>query len=257
MMQLDFDIELVQHYHSASQIARVLTENWVTDNMFCPRCGNSHIERFENNRPVADFFCPACRNEYELKSKNGDLGGKVADGAYETMIERITGDENPDFFFMSYAKETFRVVDFVFVPKYFFVPSIVEKRKPLGETARRAGWIGCNILIGKIPEQGRINIVSNGIVQDAAHVVKKVEISTRLQTKNIESRNWMIDVLNCINRIPGQNFFLNEVYRFEGTLQMLHPHNNNIRAKIRQQLQFLRDRGIIEFSARGEYKKIL
>ena len=257
MMQLDFNVELVRHYHSAPQVARILTENWVTDNMFCPRCGNAHLEHFENNRPVADFFCPMCKNEYELKSKNSSLGNKVVDGAYETMIARITGNENPDFFFMSYTKEKFRVIDFVFVPKYFFVPSIVERRKPLKETARRAGWVGCNILISRIPEQGRINIVSNGIAQDAARVVEKVERSARLQTKNIESRNWMMDVLNCINRIHRQDFSLDDVYGFETVLQGMHPYNSNIRPKIRQQLQFLRDKGIIEFVGRGKYKKII
>ncbi|MGN1117481.1 MAG: DpnI domain-containing protein, partial [Acutalibacteraceae bacterium] len=84
-MDLDFDKNLCSNYHSHSQIARVLTENWVNANMYCPRCGNPHINHFENNRPVADFFCPVCKNEYELKSKNGVLGHKVCDGAYETM----------------------------------------------------------------------------------------------------------------------------------------------------------------------------
>lgn len=257
MMQLNFNIESVRNYHSASQVARILTENWVTDNMFCPRCGNSHIKHFENNRPVADFFCPICKNEYELKSQNGKLGNKIIDGAYDTMIERISGNENPDFFFMSYTKVNFKVIDFIFIPKFFFVPSIVERRKPLKKTARRAGWVGCNILIDRIPEQGRINIVSNGIVNDTASIVKKVENSTRLQTKNIETRNWMIDVLNCINRVPKSDFSLDDIYRYETVLQRMHPHNNNIRPKIRQQLQFLRDRGIIEFIERGQYKKIL
>jgi len=33
------------------------------------------------------------------------------------------------------------------VPKHFFVREIIEERKPLAPTARRAGWIGCNILL--------------------------------------------------------------------------------------------------------------
>ena len=257
MMQLDFNVVLVRHYHSASQIARILTENWVADNMFCSRCGNSHIEHFENNRPVADFFCPKCRNEYELKSKNGNLGNKITDGAYETMIERITGNKNPDFFFMSYTKEDLRVVDFVFIPKNFFVPSIIEKRKPLQETARRAGWVGCNILLDRVPEEGRISIVSHGIVGDVESVVKKVERSARLQTNNIESRSWIMDVLRCINQIQDCEFSLDDMYGFETELQKTHPRNNSIRPKIRQQLQFLRDMGFIEFGERGKYKKIL
>lgn len=122
--------------------------------MYCPRCGNIHINHFENNRPVDDYFCPACESQYELKSKNGNLGRKINDGAYGTMIERITSNDNPDFFFMSYSKTELKVKDFVFIPKHFFVPEIIEKRRPLSQAARRAGWTGCNILVEKIPEQG-------------------------------------------------------------------------------------------------------
>lgn len=65
-MDLRFDTDVISGYHSNSQIARLLTENWVRKNMYCPRCGRSHIEQFENNRPVADFFCPQCSSEFEL-----------------------------------------------------------------------------------------------------------------------------------------------------------------------------------------------
>ena len=99
-MELNFDVSIIEKYHSNSQIARLLTENWVKQNMYCPRCGNLHIEQFKNNQPVADFFCPICSSEFELKSKNGVLGRKINDGAYETMIARITGNNNPDFLFM-------------------------------------------------------------------------------------------------------------------------------------------------------------
>lgn len=65
--------------------------------MFCPYCGNKYISHFENNRPVADFFCTSCMEEYELKSKGGSISNKINDGAYNTMIERITSINNPNF----------------------------------------------------------------------------------------------------------------------------------------------------------------
>lgn len=253
---LDFNSGIVDEYHSKTQIARVLTENWVYQNMYCPRCGNLHISQFENNRPVADFYCPSCNNEYELKSKNGALGHKISDGAYSTMIERITSNDNPDFFFMSYSKEELRVKDFVLIPKHFFVPDIIEKRKPLAPTARRAGWIGCNILIDKIPEQGRIKIISNGEIKDINSVVKKVNKSNQLQIRDINSRGWLLDVLNCINDISSQMFTLDEMYKYENELYAKHPRNHNVKPKIRQQLQFLRDKGFIEFLGNGKYRKI-
>lgn len=256
-MELDFNRSLATDYHSNSQIARVLTESWVSDNMFCPRCGHRHIRHFENNRPVADFFCPACRSEYELKSKDGHLGHKINDGAYETMIERITGNQNPDFFFMGYSKAEMKVRDFIFIPKHFFVPDIIEKRKPLAETARRAGWQGCNILIDKIPEQGRIYIVSGGKEVDMDCVVAKVNKSNRLKTQSISIRGWLMEVLNCVNTLPDEVFTLDQMYSFEDELHDKHPQNSNIKPKIRQQLQFLRDKGFIEFLGNGYYKKIV
>lgn len=256
-MELKFDSSIIAQYNSASQIARVMTENWVGKNMYCPRCGNLNLKHFENNRPVADFFCPECNNEYELKSKSGALGHKVNDGAYEKMIERITSNRNPDFFFMSYSKTELKVKDFVLIPKHFFVPSIIEKRKPLGMTASRAGWTGCNILIDKIPIQGRISIISDGYVSDVNSVVNKVNNSNKLETIDIHSRGWLIDVLNCINKLSKQVFTLSEMYGFENELKMKHPLNNNVKPKIRQQLQFLRDKGFVEFLGDGKYRKIM
>ena len=141
-MNLSLTASLASNYHSQRQVARVMTESWVGSNMYCPRCGNLTIRHFANNRPVADFYCESCGNEFELKSKSGKFGRKVADGAYNTMIERITSNHNPDFFFMSYSKEELRVTDFFIVPKHFFVPEIIEKRNPLPDAAqRRMDWL--------------------------------------------------------------------------------------------------------------------
>ena len=224
--------------------------------MYCPRCWNIHINHFENNRPVADYFCPACESQYELKSKNGNLGRKINDGAYGTMIERITSNDNPDFFFMSYSKTELKAKDFVFIPKHFFVPEIIEKRRPLSQDARRAGWTGCNILVEKIPEQGVISIIRNGHISDMNIVINKVQISNRLEIQDIAGRSWLMDVLYCVNRLPLTMFTLADMYKYEDELKMKHPNNNNVRPKIRQQLQLLRDKGVIDFLRNGKYLKL-
>lgn len=254
-MNLSFDMELVAEYHSKSQIARVVTEDWVVKNIFCPRCGEPRIKHFENNRPVADFYCPNCNAQYELKSKNGKIGKKITDGAYETMIARITSNENPDFLFMSYSLNDFLVKSLTLVPKHFFVPGIIEKRKPLSATARRAGWTGCNILLGQIPEQGRIYIVQGGRAEARDCIIEKTQKAQRLNIDNISGRGWLFDVLKCVNAIEAEYFSLADVYRFESLLASAHPENKNIRPKIRQQLQLLRDKGVIEFIGSGKYKQ--
>lgn len=118
-MDTSLDCSLVSGYKSKSQIARVLTESWTAENMYCPVCGWSTINKFPNNRAVADFYCPNCKNEFEQKSKNGTFGVKIADGAYATFIQRINGDNNPDFFMLGYSLEKMTVENMVFVPKYF------------------------------------------------------------------------------------------------------------------------------------------
>lgn len=255
-MNLNFSTGLTENYHSKSQKARVLTEDWILQNMFCPRCGNLNLEHFANNRPVADFFCSRCAAQYELKSKAGKTSEKVTDGSYQTMIDRITSLDNPDFFFMSYSMSCLCVTGLILVPKHFFVPDIIEKRKPLSATARRAGWTGCNILLSKVPEQGRISIIHNGCAMRKDLVIEKTEKAQRLSTGNIEVRGWLIDILNCVNDIPYKDFELSDIYRFEDILAEKHQNNHNIRPKIRQQLQILRDKGYIEFAGRGKYIKL-
>lgn len=255
-MNLTLNGTLVEKYHSGAQKARVLTESWVEQNMFCPRCGNSHIVRYENNRPVADFHCPDCGSQYELKSKSGKFGAKVADGAYKTMIQRITGNENPDFLFMGYSPLDMTVKELIMIPKYFFVPDIIEKRPPLPTSARRADWVGCNILLKNIPQQGRIEIIRDGREENRDRVIEKVRVSQGLKTDNLAARGWLMDLLHCVNSIADDDFTLEEMYRFEDRLFERHPENHNIRAKVRQQLQVLRDKGFIVFLEPGKYRKV-
>lgn len=256
-MNLNFDLKKAKGYSSNSQIARVLTESWVKENSFCPNCGYFHLSEFENNRPVADFYCINCSEEYELKGKSGNkLGNTISDGAYSTMIDRINSANNPNFFFLNYNKNSWCVSNFLLIPKHYFVPEIVIKRKPLAETARRSGWIGCNIDISKIPESGRIFIVKDSVEIPQNKVEIKLKSTSFLKSQKIDSRGWIIDIMNCVDKIQGNDFTLEQVYAFENQLKVRHPENNHIKDKIRQQLQYLRDKGILEFTSRGNYKKV-
>lgn len=256
MMRLQLAVDVASHYSSSSQQIRVMTEGWVNQSVFCPNCGNK-LSHFENNTPVGDFYCGHCWEEYELKSKNGDVGKKIVDGAYATMIERLTSDNNPNFFFLTYEKSTLQIRNFLTIPKYFFVPNIIEQRKALSPTARRAGWVGCNIVVSGIPEFGKIYYIQNGVVKPKKEVLEKWNRTEFVKTtRDIEAKGWLLDVLLCVERIRKEEFTLDEMYAFESYLQAKHPLNNNVKPKIRQQLQFLRDRGLIEFVGRGKYRLI-
>ena len=155
-MSLLFDTKLALNYKNTSQKIRVMSEAWVKSNLYCPRCGRIKIKKEKNNMPVADFFCDNCGEIFELKSKKNRIGHKITDGAYDTAIERITSNSNPDLLVMLYNTTNMSISELWITPKQFFVPDIIEKRKPLSVKARRAGWTGCNILYSQIPEQGKI-----------------------------------------------------------------------------------------------------
>ena len=67
---------------------------------------------------------------------------------------------------------------------------------------------------------------------------------------------WKLDIFNCTNALPNQIFTLYELNEFQGFLKEKHPSNQHIPDKIRQQLQQLRDLGLIEFLGNGRYKKL-
>lgn len=254
-MDLSFNLKLAEDYKSNSQIARILTENWVLNNSYCPSCGDKSLNEFENNKPVADFYCKNCSEEFELKSKKGKFSNTIADGAYTTMVERINSDNNPNFFFLTYTKN-WMVNDFMIIPKHFFTPETIIKRPPLADTARRAGWVGCNIDISKVAATGKIFLVKNTQITPKNLVMEMFNKTLFLRSKNNVAKGWILDVMKCVDAINKDTFTLDEVYKFEQQLKLKYPNNNFIKDKIRQQLQILRDKGIIEFVSRGIYKKV-
>lgn len=143
------------------------------------------------------------------------------------------------------------------IPKHYFIDDIIEKRKPLKETARRAGWIGCNILLQSIPSTGKIFFVKNGKVEDKKNVLEFWAKTSFLANQKKESRGWAIEMLKVIDKIREKEFNLNQVYQFEDILKQKFPNNNFVKDKIRQQLQILRDKGILEFRGSGTYRKTI
>jgi type II restriction enzyme len=203
---------------------------------------------------VADFFCPSCSEEYELKSQKTKFGAKIVDGAFRTMIERLSSNNNPNLLLLNYDLVKLSVVNALIVPKHFFVQEIIEKRKPLALTARRAGWVGCNILLNQIPESGKIFFVRNGVPEPKAMVLAKWQKTLFLREESVGARGWLVEVMRCVESIGKREFDLNEVYKFEDQLSAVYPNNRHVKQKIRQQLQFLRDRGYLDFVSPGRYR---
>jgi type II restriction enzyme len=232
----------------------VFTESWVAAHLFCPSCGARRITRFTANRPLADFHCADCREQFELKSQRGRFGPKVADGAYGAKLERMASDTSPNLMLMNYDLARFAVTDLFFVPKQFFVPEIIEARPPLSPTARRAGWVGSKIRLSDVPERGKVWFVRGGEALERDQVLEQWRSTLFLRDASLAARGWLIEVMKCVDRIGREAFTLDDVYAFEGDLARVYPGNNNVRPKIRQQLQVLRDRGYLRFVGRGRYR---
>jgi type II restriction enzyme len=60
--------------------------------------------------------------------------------------------------------------------------------------------------------------------------------------------------MKCIDNLGKKEFTLDEIYSFENVLAQKYVNNKHIKDKIRQQLQFLRDKGYLEFINRGIYR---
>lgn len=252
-MNLALDKKLGIRYLSETQKIRVISEDWVLNQIYCPNCGKQ-IFNYANNKPVADFYCKKCVEDFELKSKKGKIGKTVPAGAYSKMIERINSKNKPNFFFMGYL-ETLFVNDFFIIPKHFFISEIIEKRKPLKETARRAGWVGSNIIFSKIPKAGQIFYIENGKEISKKEVLEKWQKTVFLKKiKRVDAKGWILDIMNCIDALNKNEFALDDIYKFESELKNIHPENKHIKDKIRQQLQFLRDKNYLDFVGSGKYK---
>ena len=252
-MKLGFE-ETEARYNSGSQQAKAWTERWVSDWVYCPNCGNPKITQFRANRPVADFYCTICGDQYELKSQKKSFGTKLVNGAYSAKRERLLSSSNPNLLLLTYDLAGATVRNLCVVPKHFFVLDIIQERKPLAPTARRAGWIGSNILLSRIPEAGRIYVVREGQLVARESVLAAWQRTLFLRDQSPEARGWLVEVMRCLETIGTAEFGIDVAYMFEDHLSRLYPNNNNVRPKIRQQLQVLRDVGYLDFVGRGRYR---
>lgn len=250
-MNLSMRGELAEAYRSGSQRARVVTEAWGEKNLYCPNCSSNALSRLCANTKACDYSCPRCKIDFQLKGQQSRIGDRVNDGAYGAMMEAIRADATPNFFFMQYDLLSWSVKNLLLIPSFAFPLSAIVKRPPLATTARRAGWVGCNIALNRIPIDARIPVVREGVATRPAEVRALYRHVKPLQELNAKQRGWTLDVLNAVRRLRKNQFTTAEMYSFTRELETLHPDNRHVKDKIRQQLQVLRDRGFLRQVERG------
>jgi len=255
-MQLGLPTTGLGRYKSASQRARVGTESWGASNFFCPVCDSPRLDVAPDGTATLDYSCPKCGSPFQLKSQSRPFGAKILDSAYSQMKRAILTDRTPNLYVLQYDLTAWAVRTVILIPHFAFALSAIECRPPLAPTARRAGWVGCNILLNKIPQDARISIVADGNFRPAAEVRRAYRRLRPLEKLKVEKRGWTLDVLNVVRSLNKPEFLLSDVYARSDELAKLHPDNAHVRDKIRQQLQVLRDLGLLTFLGSGEYRLV-
>lgn len=224
----------------------------MADQGYCPSC-LSRLAPTAVNAKAVDFSCPQCSIQYQLKSTKSKIGTSIPDGAYSTMLSAVRSDTCPALVLMHYRKVDWSVWNLIIIPSFALTEQAIIPRKALAATARRAGWVGCNIDLSRIAPQARVNVVKDGIVSKQAEVAGSYALLKPLQSINVNQRGWAMAVLNGIQSIGLRSFTTRDAYQLEGMMAKIFPDNRNIRAKIRQQLQVLRDMGLLNHVGRGEW----
>lgn len=245
---------LADGYKNRTQQARVVTEAWGLAQMYCPNCSSSSLDSTPNNNRAVDFICPSCQAPFQLKAKHGAIGTRLGDGAYSAMLSAIREDRTPNLLVMRYEWPDWSVRDLYLIPHFAFPESAVIERKPLSASARRAGWVGCNIALDRIAPEARIPVVENRIVTPCGEVRANYKQLKPLSEIKAAQRGWTLDVLNLIRRLGKSEFSTSDAYAFTRELESLHPDNRHVHDKIRQQLQVLRDAGLLHHLERGRWR---
>ncbi|MDG6985669.1 MAG: restriction endonuclease [Nitrososphaerota archaeon] len=234
-------------------MARVSTELWTAKNFYCASCGFG-LSSYPPGTKVYDFYSQDCNEKFQLKSSASSFSGSILGSEYGTTIRSIMESVHPSLILLQYDRARWTVQNLSLIHRACITSSCIIPRRPLSATARRAGWQGCIISIASIPEIGRIPVVFKGRVRRKESVLSQWTRSEKLLQVEPERRGWLADVLSCVERLYS-SFTIQNMYSFEAELSAKHPNNRNVRAKIRQQLQILRDMGLVEFVGPGVYRQ--
>jgi type II restriction enzyme len=172
------------------------------------------------------------------------------------MVEAIRKDETPSIFALHYDPVAWRVSNLILIPRFTYSLKDIFKREPLSPTAERRNWVGCDILLRAIPQRARIQVILDGAPISPRGVRQEFQRFRPLQHIKTKVRGWTLDVLLILESFGKPEFGLDEVYAHEAELRAAHLLNRHVRPKIRQQLQVLRDMGLLEFIGRGRYRLV-
>jgi len=255
-MLLQCDTSLADLYTSGAQKSRVLSELWFESNGYCLSCDSAVLRRTQCNTRATDFLCPTCDQSYELKSFRAQPTRSLVDGAYSSLMGKVLSGSAPTLMMLQ-RNECWTIQNLTAIHHLFLTPEVIEKRAPLSNTARRAGWVGCKIRLDRISPDAKISIITAGRANDPEAVRGAFKRFEKLSMVSPKKRGWTTLTLGMIRNLQAQIFTLKDLYQRESDFANIYPTNKNIRPKIRQQLQVLRDLGYLRFLGSGTYRALI
>ena len=175
------------------------------------------------------------------------------DGAFDTLMSLILQGKAPTLMLLE-RTGNWDVRNLIAIHSSFLTPSVVVARTPLSPLARRAGWVGCKIRLDLIASDAQIAVIRDGTSTNRKEVRSAFRRFEPLEEIGVVARGWTTLTFQTIRSLGRRLFSLDDLYAREKLFSAVYPNNRNIRAKIRQQLQLLRDLGYLEFSGRGTYE---
>jgi hypothetical protein len=76
-----FDPKVAEGFVSRSQIARLCTETWAEQNLYCLNCESDELGGLPAGTKIADLECYSCNVRYQVKGKNGRFTGVLQGSA--------------------------------------------------------------------------------------------------------------------------------------------------------------------------------
>src|SRR4051812_15516980 len=179
------------NYKSRSQIARVVSEAWALQNLYCVACNAKRLGPTRNNNRGYDFECLKCTAHYQLKSCAREPKNRIVDSAYSSMRSAIESDRVPNLLILHYSDQ-WSVYNLLLIPSFCFSVTALEKRKPLSPMARRAGWVGCNILLSAIPPDAQIKVVEDSRETKPSRIRDRFNSLRALTKLDPKARGWTL-----------------------------------------------------------------
>src|SRR5919201_6479521 len=115
-MRIDMPSEMASAYNSPSQRARVVSESWAAENLYCPCCEADRLQASRANTKVLDYTCLRCRSPFQLKASRAPFAKRVLDGAYTALRDAILSNNTPSLFLLQYDRDRWIVRSLTLIP---------------------------------------------------------------------------------------------------------------------------------------------